>query len=170
MTASPAVHTPSGLSNPGSAESTADASADRAAPSSPATSARAGRPKGGRPKAAPPDARRSVVQALLTAAEREVVRRSAADSGLTVSAYARRRLLGRPVAPLVDGRAQRELNRIGVNLNQLVRAANGGTAPSATRPDAEYLVAEARAAVAEVREAVQRLGRSTDADASEAAR
>ena len=124
---------------------------------------RAGRPKGGRPKTAPPDARRAVVQALLTEAEREAVRRAAADSGLTVSAYARRRLLGRPVAPLVDGRAQRELNRIGVNLNQLVRAANGGT----SQPDTERLVTEARAAVAEVREAVQRLGRSTVEDAAE---
>ena len=136
----------------------------RAAPTS-ASAKRAGRPKGGRPKTAPPDARRAVVQALLTEAEREAVRRAADDSGLTVSAYARRRLLGRPVAPLVDGRAQRELNRIGVNLNQLVRAANGGTA----RPDVERLVAEARAAVAEVREAVQRLGRSTVEDASEGA-
>ena len=127
---------------------------------------RAGRPKGGRPKTAPPDARRAVVQALLTEAEREAVRCAADDSGLTVSAYARRRLLGRPVAPLVDGRAQRELNRIGVNLNQLVRAANGGTA----RPDVERLVAEARAAVAEVREAVQRLGQATTGDTPEGAR
>ena len=130
-----------------------------------ASAPRAGRPKGGRPKTAPPDARRAAVQALLTEAERKAIRRAAADSGLTVSAYARRRLLGRPVAPLVDGRAQRELNRIGVNLNQLVRAANGGT----SRPDVERLVAEARAAVAEVREAVQRLGRSTVGDASEGA-
>ena len=110
----------------------------RAAPTS-ASAKRAGRPKGGRPKTAPPDARRAVVQALLTEAERDAVRRAADDSGLTVSAYARRRLLGRPVAPLVDGRAQRELNRIGVNLNGLVRAA------------------------------VQRLGRSTVEDASEGA-
>ena len=130
-----------------------------------ASAPRAGRPKGGRPKTAPPDARRAVVQALLTEAERDAVRRAADDSGLTVSAYARRRLLGRPVAPLVDGRAQRELNRIGVNLNQLVRAANGGAAS----PDVERLVAEARAAVAEVREAVQRLGRSAGEDTSEGA-
>ena len=66
----------------------------------------------------------------------------------------------------MDGRAQRELNRIGVNLNQLVRAANGG----ASRPDAERLVAEARAAVAEVREAVQRLGRATGENPSEVPR
>ncbi len=170
MTASSSILTPHDPSNSGSAAAPVHAQAAREAPPPSATSARAGRLKGGRPKSAPPDARRSAVQALLTEAEREAVRRTAADSGLTVSAYARRRLLGRPVAPLVDGRAQRELNRIGVNLNQLVRAANGGTASGATRPDAERLVAEARAAVAEVREAVQRLGRSTDADASEAAR
>ena len=63
----------------------------------------------------------------VTAAELDFIARQAAAAGLSVSDYARRRALGRRVAPArsaADDRLLMELNRAGVNLNQIARALN----------------------------------------------
>ena len=80
--------------------------------------------------------RRSVV--CLTEAEAAEVAERAAAARLAPAAYMRRRALGRPVRRAVVrrlGAAElRELNRIGVNLNQIARVLNAGAgAPSGTR-------------------------------------
>ena len=87
---------------------------------------------------------------LLTVAEKARVRREASAGGLSISEYARRRMLGRSVVPRVDADAERELRRIGVNLNQLARVAN--TSGQVERgADLDALVAELRCAIAGLR-------------------
>ncbi|MDT7858192.1 plasmid mobilization relaxosome protein MobC [Rubrivirga sp. S365] len=133
----------------------------------------------GRPKKAPGEGRTRTLYVLLTPDEHGGVKRSAAEAGLSASAYARRRLLGRPVAPLALGRsvdaaqgglvgAATELNRVGVNLNQLARRANEG-GPLGAGPDWAALADEVRAAVAGVRAAAGALGRAADGDGGRAA-
>jgi uncharacterized protein (DUF1778 family) len=79
---------------------------------------------GGRPRKKPGEGRTAQIHVLLTEAERERIRTWAAETNLTVSDFMRRRALGRPILPRVDGEARRQLRRIGVNLNQLARVAN----------------------------------------------
>jgi uncharacterized protein (DUF1778 family) len=79
---------------------------------------------GGRPKKKPGEGRTAQIHVLLTEAERERIRTWASETNLTVSDFMRRRALGRPILPRVDGEARRQLRRIGVNLNQLARVAN----------------------------------------------
>lgn len=55
----------------------------------------------------------------LTAAELGELRESARLSGMTLSAYGRRRLLGHAVAPRADAEMIRELRRIGGLLKQI---------------------------------------------------
>ena len=109
---------------------------------------------------------------MLTPDDYGAVKRSAEAAGLSASAYARRRVLGKPVAPLVLGRrvasaqgelvgAATELNRVGVNLNQLARRANEGGPQGG---DWAALAGEVRAAVAGVRAASEALGRAADGD------
>ena len=87
---------------------------------------------------------------LLTVAEKARVRREASAGGLSISEYARRRMLGRRVVPRVDADAERQLRRIGVNLNQLARVAN--TSGQVERgADLDALVAELRRAIAGLR-------------------
>ncbi len=82
--------------------------------------------KGGRPKK-PEEERRSLTHGLrLSPNEKEELEARADRAGLSLSEYLRRKALGKPVKTKVDGKALKELNRIGVNLNQLARAANRG--------------------------------------------
>ncbi len=80
--------------------------------------------------------RRAVVR--LTAAEVLEVADRAASARLAPAVYMRRRALAEPVRRVVVQRLgaaeRRELNRIGVNLNQIARALNAGAAaPAGTR-------------------------------------
>lgn len=104
---------------------------------------------GGRPKKKPGEGRTAQIHVLLTEAERERVRTWAAETNLTVSDFMRRRALGRPILPRVDGEARRQLRRIGANLNQLARVAN--TAGQLAHEDA------LRATVEEIREVLRAL-------------
>lgn len=106
------------------------------------------RPKrrGGRPKKTEATGRASRVHVLLTVTEKGRVREAARRGGLSISEYVRRRTLGRPVTSRVDADAERQLRRIGVNLNQLARVAN--TAGQVERgADLDALVAEIRRAI-----------------------
>ena len=63
----------------------------------------------------------------LTGDERLHVERQAAAAGLALSDYCRRAILGQTVTPrrsAADDRLLLEINRIGVNLNQIARAVN----------------------------------------------
>ena len=100
------------------------------------------RPPRGRPPL-PAAERRSVRSVVcLTPAEAAEVAERAAAAHLAPAVYMRRRALARPVQRAVVqrlGAAElRELNRIGVNLNQIARALNAGAgAPSGTRAAVE---------------------------------
>ena len=105
--------------------------------------------RGGRPKLDPAKKRSAQLHVLLTPAERDRVKEWAASTSLSVSDYVRRRTLGRPIANRVDIAARGELNRIGVNLNQIARAAN--------EAGQVELADEARAVFEEVMQAVRAL-------------
>lgn len=84
-----------------------------------------------RPRKAPEDKRDESLNPRLTTAERAQIERAAAAHGLAASDFMRRRALGYRLPPL--RREQRAmaglaaaLMPIGVNLNQLARAANAG--------------------------------------------
>ena len=83
-----------------------------------------------RPKKADPERRNERLAGLrLTASERAVVEAQAAAAGLDLPTYQRSRLLNQrpPVARSTpDAALLVELNRIGVNLNQIARAVNRG--------------------------------------------
>ena len=85
----------------------------------------------GRPKAAPGEGRVTVVSVRLTTFERARVEAKAAQTGLSLSDYCRRAILGHRVTAStepqrVNTEALVELNRVGVNLNQIARVANRG--------------------------------------------
>ena len=123
--------------------------------SGPDAATQAGR---GRPKKPPAESRTAQLHVLVTPAERSAVHRAATDAGLSVSAFVRRRALGQPIAARADAQARAALRRVGVNLNQLARAANvAGTAgtPAGVGP---ALAAKVEAVLAEVLLAVERLG------------
>lgn len=85
----------------------------------------------GRPKAAPGEGRVAVVSVRLTTFERAGVEAKAAQSGLSLSDFCRRAILGHRVTAStepqqVNTEALVELNRVGVNLNQVARVANRG--------------------------------------------
>ena len=83
-----------------------------------------------RPKKAPEEQRAArVPHARLTIAELALIEREAAAAGLDRAEFTRRRLLGQRVTPsrvIADERLLVEINRIGVNLNQIAKAANLG--------------------------------------------
>ena len=84
------------------------------------------RPKGGRP---PKDEseRRTITQSVhLSEEEKEEIERRADRAGLSVSAFFRKRALGKDIKTKVEENVVNELNRIGVNVNQLARWANRG--------------------------------------------
>ena len=88
----------------------------------------------------------------VTEAEAEELQERAQGARLSMGAYLRRRALGQRVRMAAErrlgGAELRELNRIGVNLNQMARALNSGAAPSP---------AETQAAVERVGELVAKL-------------
>lgn len=102
-----------------------------------------------RPKMAPDERRDAQVPPLrVTAAELHHVEEQAAAAGLSLSDYCRRVLLAQRVQPRrsqTDAAALLELNRIGVNLNQIARALN---ADRPERADLAEALAAFRLAVA----------------------
>ena len=104
------------------------------------------RKKGGRPRGR---RRTEKVEVRVSPAEKTELRGSAREAGLTVSEYVRRRSLGQPVAARADRETRVLLRRIGVNLNQLARAANASGAAAQDRPLCDAL-AELRRALADL--------------------
>lgn len=86
----------------------------------------------------------------VTAAERALVEERAAAAGLTLVDYCRRAIFKSRIAPkrgTVDQALLVELNRVGVNLNQIARHFNAGRG---LPPDFPDVLAEVRAAVQKV--------------------
>lgn len=86
-----------------------------------------------RPKKTDAEKRDQVVNTRFTLAEHEHLRAQAEAAGLSVSEYLRRRAIGYTVPPAParsysDPALISELNRIGVNVNQLARASHRGSA------------------------------------------
>lgn len=88
--------------------------------------------RGGRPKKAPDELASERLSGIrCTAAERHFVELQAERAGLTVAEFCRRAALGQRILAArakanPDARLAAELNRIGVNLNQIAHAANVG--------------------------------------------
>lgn len=104
--------------------------------------------KTGRPEKSEADARAARIAFRVTMTERAQIEAAAAASGVTVSDYARALVMtARPPRPPRDKTSAAilsELNRAGVNLNQIARILNrGGSIP----PDLAEAIAEIRAAV-----------------------
>lgn len=82
----------------------------------------------GRPKKAPEERRSARLPApRLTDAELAFVEAQAAAAGVDMAEFVRRRVLGRRVAParsVADASLLVELNRVGVNLNQIAARVN----------------------------------------------
>ena len=99
-----------------------------------------------RPRLGEKERRTRTVGVRVTEAEAAELQERAQAARLSMGAYLRRRALGQRVRSAVErrlGAAElRELNRIGVNLNQMARALNSGAAPPP----------------AETQEAVERVG------------
>lgn len=85
-----------------------------------------------RPRLVEEKRRTRTVGVRLTAGEAEALSEQARAARLSLGAYVRRRALGQRVRVLEErrlGAAElRELNRIGVNLNQVARQLNSGAA------------------------------------------
>ena len=95
-----------------------------------------------RPRLGEEERRTRTVGVRVTEAEAEELQERAQAARLSMGAYLRRRALGQRVRMAADrrlGAAElRELNRIGVNLNQMARAMNSGAAaPAGTREAVE---------------------------------
>ena len=89
--------------------------------------------------------------ASVTPAEFAEVERQASVAGLSAPEFVRRCVLGRQVAPRrarTDEAMLVELNRIGVNINQMARATNAGRPPAST---------ELQAALAKLRAVLEEL-------------
>ena len=98
-----------------------------------------------RPRLGESERRARTVGVRVTAAEETELRERAQAARLSMGAYLRRRALGQRVRMASE---LRELNRIGVNLNQMARALNSGAVSSP---------AETQAAVERVGELVAKL-------------
>lgn len=86
----------------------------------------------------------------LTLAELAHVQTQATHAGVGPHEYARRRVLGHRVAPArsqIDAAVLSDLNRIGVNLNQLARANNSG---SDVQAEATELLARVRSLIEQI--------------------
>lgn len=86
----------------------------------------------------------------LTLAELAHVQAQAAHAGIGAHDYARRRVLGHRVPPArsqIDATLLSDLNRIGVNLNQLTRANNSGADVQA---EAAVLLAQVRGIIEQI--------------------
>ena len=84
-----------------------------------------------RPKKQDGEKRSETARFRVTVAEREYIRAQAIAAGIPETEYLRRRTLGYAVPParsgLSDPALVSELNRIGVNVNQLARATHRGS-------------------------------------------
>jgi len=84
-----------------------------------------------RPEKQDGEKRSETARFRLTLAEREWLREQAGRAGLSETEFMRRRVLGRPIPPAPsrssDPALVSELNRIGVNVNQLARATHRGS-------------------------------------------
>ena len=105
-----------------------------------------------RPRLVESERRRRTIGVRVTEAEETELRERAQAARLSLGAYLRRRALGQRVRSTVERRLgaaeRRELNRIGVNLNQMARTLNSGAVSSP---------AETQAAVERVGELVAKL-------------
>ena len=96
-----------------------------------------------RPRLGESERRRRTIGVRVTEAEAAELRERAQAERLSMGAYLRRRALGQRVRSAVErrlGAAElRELNRIGVNLNQMARALNSGavSSPAETQASVE---------------------------------
>ena len=70
------------------------------------------------------DTRNKIIILRLTEEEKEQAVKAAKEVGLTLSSYVRKMILGNKIVPETDVQTLFELNKIGVNLNQLVRHIN----------------------------------------------
>ena len=99
-----------------------------------------------RPRLGEEERRGRTVGVRVTEAEAEELRSRAQAARLSTGAYLRRRGLGQRVRIAAEqrlGAAElRELNRIGVNLNQMARAMNSGAAATAETREAVERVSE----------------------------
>ena len=99
-----------------------------------------------RPRLGYEERRTLTVGVRVTEAEAEELRERAQAAHLSMGAYLRRRALGQRVRSAVERRLGaselRELNRIGVNLNQMARAMNSGAAAPAGIGEAVERVGE----------------------------
>ncbi len=92
------------------------------------------------------------LRANVTLAEKAFAEEQAHKAGISIAEYVRRRALHEPVAAVAPKAGPSpalisELNRIGVNLNQLTRHANAGKLQAAS---VELALDELRAALAKV--------------------
>ena len=97
-----------------------------------------------RPRLGDEERRTRTVGVRVTEAEAAELQERAQAARLSMGAYLRRRALGQRVRSAVERRLGavelRELNRIGVNLNQMARAMNSGAAaPAGTREAVEQV-------------------------------
>jgi len=81
--------------------------------------------------------------------EKSELEQRAERAGLNLSEYIRRKSLGRKVKTMVDGKALKELHRIGVNLNQIAVVANRG--------QLEEVEKQARSTMEELRELIEQI-------------
>ena len=103
-----------------------------------------------RPTKQPHEKRTERFNLRFTVAELAHVQDQARAAGLDPTEYLRRRALGFQVSPAprrADAVLVSELNRIGVNLNQIARNQNSGRAE---RADADVVLAELRGVLAQV--------------------
>lgn len=70
------------------------------------------------------DIRNKIIILRLTEEEKEQAVKAAKEVGLTLSSYVRKMILGNKIVSKTDVQTLFELNKIGVNLNQLVRHIN----------------------------------------------
>ncbi|MCS3758256.1 plasmid mobilization protein [Salinibacter ruber] len=106
--------------------------------------------QGGRPRKDPRDRRTKRYGLRLSPKEYEEIQDRAERAGLSVAKFLRRRALGKPISTKVEKKTTEELNRIGVNLNQLAYRANRG--------ELEDVAVEAEAAIQEVRALIDQIG------------
>ena len=96
-----------------------------------------------RPRLGESERRTHTIGVRVTEAEAEELRERSQAARLSMGAYLRRRALGQRVRRAVErrlgGAELRELNRIGVNLNQMARALNSGavSSPAETQEEVE---------------------------------
>ena len=105
-----------------------------------------------RPTKEPHEKRLETARFRVSLAEHEYIREQARNAGMTPTDYMRARTLGHRVAPApgtsaADPALVSELNRIGVNLNQITKAINAGRG----------LPHSLEAAAAELRETLRRV-------------